>query len=161
MDVDSKTCNTCGVSKPIEAFSLSGGRVEGSCRECRNRGRARSTGVAAYLRSLHTKCKSHCKRTGRAKFLLEPGQLLEIWEAQKGRCALSGVVMTFHKDGQGRKDFNASMDRISPSGPYAKDNVRLVCDRVNTMRHTLSEHEFWWWVKNIHDHTEEHDDAAG
>jgi hypothetical protein len=137
MGVDSKTCNTCGVFKPIEAFSLSGGRVEGSCRECRNRGRARSTGVAAYLRNLHTKCKSHCKRTGRAEFLLEPGQLLEIWEAQKGRCALSA------------------------SGPYAKDNVRLVCDRVNTMRHTLSEHEFWWWVKNIHDHTEDHDDAAG
>jgi hypothetical protein len=162
MDVDSKTCKSCGVEKPLDAFGYySTGGLEASCKDCRNRLRMRGrTGLKNYLKWICQAAKSHCKRTGRAEFHLEPEHLYQLWEDQGGRCALSGVYMTHHKDGEGRKDFNASMDRIHPAGPYTRDNVRLVCDRVNMMRHTLSENEFWWWVKNIHAHSEEADGPA-
>jgi len=157
MSVESKVCKSCGAEKPLTDFSLySNGGPESTCKSCRNRQRMRGrTGLKNYLKWICTAAKSHCKRTGRAEFLLEPEHLSEIWEEQGGRCALSGVFMTYHKDGAGRKDFNASMDRIHPTGPYTRDNVRLVCDRVNTMRHTLSENEFWWWIKNIYNFGEE------
>ena len=38
--------------------------------------------------------------------------LMDLYEQQKGLCALSGVRMTYAKDGKGRKDMNISIDRI-------------------------------------------------
>jgi hypothetical protein len=59
--------------------------------------------------------------------------------------------MTHHIDGTGHKEFNASIDRVSPEAGYTPENVQLVAYRINIMRHTLSIDMFWWWVKNIHD----------
>jgi hypothetical protein len=72
-----------------------------------------------------------------------------------GKCALSGVLMTHQRDGtygdKKPKEFNASIDRINPQGPYVRENVQLVSARINTMKHTLSEDMFIWWVKNIYE----------
>lgn len=63
--------------------------------------------------------------------------------------------MTHQRDGaygDGKKrDFNASIDRINPAGPYCLDNVQLVASRVNTMKHTLSQDMFLWWIKTIYE----------
>lgn len=59
--------------------------------------------------------------------------------------------MTHHIDGNGHKEFNASIDRINVDRGYTPQNVQLVAYRINIMRHTLSMDMFWWWVKNIHD----------
>jgi len=79
-----------------------------------------------------------------------------MWETQDGRCALSGVLMTHHRDGAlgdgKQKDLNASIDRVNPQGPYSRENVQLAAARVNIMKHTLGEEMFIWWVKNIHNH---------
>jgi hypothetical protein len=75
--------------------------------------------------------------------------VLELWELQKGRCALTGLFMTFHKDGSGRRDLNVSIDRIDPDVEYLVTNIQLVCLRVNTMKHTMKEDELYWWAKNI------------
>ena len=50
---------------------------------------------------------------------------------QKGRCALSGMLMTYAKDGTGKKEFNISIDRIHPHRGYIASNMQLVCHRVN------------------------------
>ena len=57
--------------------------------------------------------------------------------------------MTFHKDGSGRRDLNVSIDRIDPDVEYLVTNIQLVCNRVNTMKHTMKEDELYWWAKNI------------
>ena len=62
---------------------------------------------------------------------------------------MSGVVLTHHKDGSGRKDFNASIDRIVPHEPYIKENVQLVAFRVNLMKHELTEDLFYWWIRTL------------
>ena len=76
---------------------------------------------------------------------------MATWERQGGKCALSGVRMTWAKDGKGRKEMNVSLDRINPDVGYVTKpmNVQLVCLRINLMKHTLEEHELHWWIQNI------------
>ena len=57
--------------------------------------------------------------------------------------------MTYHKDGGGKRDLNASIDRIDPDIEYIVTNIQLVCSRANMMKHTLKEDELYWWAKNI------------
>ena len=108
-----------------------------------------------YLRNLFIKSRSSVKTGKRAKSDLEwditPEDLIELWERQQGRCAISGVHLTHHIDGSGPKEFNVSIDRISGEKGYTFNNVQLVCYRINLMKHTLSEDMFYWWVKTIND----------
>lgn len=104
-----------------------------------------------FLRNLHTKLKYKRKRTHAWDLTAE--ELIELWDEQKGKCAVSGVALTHHLDGSGTKEFNASIDRLNNDKGYSRDNVRLVAYRINIMRHTLSTDMFWWWVKTVHDYS--------
>jgi len=148
-----KKCKRCSVVKPVTDFGLRSG-ICITCKGARHR-RAVSTDHLQYLTGLYAQCKySHTKRKDspghfRAEFNLEKEDLFNLWEEQAGRCALSGVVLTHHKDGSGRKDFNASIDRIVPHEPYIKENVQLVAFRVNLMKHELTEDLFYWWIRTL------------
>ena len=64
--------------------------------------------------------------------------LKEIYQKQKGECALSGVVMeTFSNS-----PFRISIDRIDSTKPYVKENVQFVCSIVNVMKNKFSEDVF-------------------
>jgi len=149
-----KKCKRCNQLKPITEFSNR--LICTDCKTAKHR-RTVSTDYEQYLGNLYTQCKySQTTRKdqpghNKAEFDLNKEDLLEIWEEQNGRCAISGVVLTHHKDGSGRKDFNASIDRIVPYEPYIKDNVQLVAYRVNLMKHELTEDLFYWWVRTILD----------
>jgi len=71
-----------------------------------------------------------------------------LWDKQEGKCALSGVFLTWQA-GEGRQDFNVSIDRKDPNKGYIIGNIQLVSQRVNVMKHTLGDSEFYWWCKNI------------
>jgi len=71
-----------------------------------------------------------------------------LWDKQEGKCALSGVFLTWQA-GEGRQDFNVSIDRKDPNKGYIIGNIQLVAQRVNIMKHTLGDSEFYWWCKNI------------
>tara|TARA_Y100000310_G_scaffold149653_1_gene148990 strand:- start:381 stop:731 length:351 start_codon:yes stop_codon:yes gene_type:complete len=71
-----------------------------------------------------------------------------LWDKQEGKCALSGVFLTWQA-GEGKQDFNVSIDRKDPNKGYIIGNIQLVAQRVNIMKHTLGESEFYWWCKNI------------
>lgn len=87
---------------------------------------------------------------GSGRSALTVDMLLDIYESQKGLCALSGVEMTFIT-GKGRVPTNIGLDRIIAGGPYVRENVRLVCNHVNTMRLDKTDEEFLWWCKRIID----------
>ena len=55
-------------------------------------------------------------------------QLVEKFQAQEGKCALSGVKLTFGRNG------NASLDRIDPSKYYVEGNMQWVHKSVNKMK---------------------------
>jgi len=64
-------------------------------------------------------------------------ELVEIWNAQKGRCALTGWEMTM-KLGSGVIPTNCSIDRIDSSRSYEVGNVQLVCRAVNIAKSNLT-----------------------
>ena len=74
--------------------------------------------------------------------------ILNLYEQQRGLCALSGVEMTY-RTGVGRVKTNMSLDRIEAGGPYIKENVRLVCTHANTIRNDLTDEEMLWWCNKI------------
>ena len=64
-----------------------------------------------------------------------------LWEKQDGKCALTGMQMTY-KFYEGRVNTNLSVDRINSTKGYSKDNVQLVCMAANQMKNDLSMEEF-------------------
>ena len=113
--------------------------------------RRHSSSFSSYLNNLINQSKHARGKKQGIEYSLTTEDLEKIWHDQDGRCALSGVYMTHHKDGDGAKEFNASIDRIDPNGSYTKNNVHLVAYRVNFIKGTLSEDMLYWWVKNIYD----------
>lgn len=79
---------------------------------------------------------------------LDATYIKEIFDRQKGLCALSGVPMTYLL-GNGNIHTNISIDQIIPSAGYSRDNVHLVCRIVNVMKHNLSVDEFKGWCALI------------
>lgn len=74
--------------------------------------------------------------------------LLDIYENQKGLCALSGIQLTCLL-GEGKIKTNASVDRINAGGPYIKENIQLVCGALNKFRDSTNAEEFIWWCKQV------------
>jgi len=150
-----KVCIKCGIEKPNSDFpEYQKGKTKNICKRCSTAAHQKRAGATyhGYLTALCTKARSARKKSD-IPFEIDHDYLIELWEQQNGRCAISNVHMTHHSDGKGRKDFNASIDRIIPELGYIHGNVQLVCDRVNTMRHTLTMDMFYWWVKAIHEHS--------
>jgi len=158
MSPKSRICTSCNRAQALARFeNFKDGTTRGVCRECVSAQRARKASATpeGFLKVLTVQLKSGRRKEG-IEFTLTVDQAIEIWEAQGGRCALSGVLLTHQRDGKvgdgKKKEFNASIDRINPGGPYTRENVQLVAARVNTMKHTLGEDMFMWWIKNIHEH---------
>lgn len=152
MTVTQKKCRQCGVAQDLSNFAA-GRNMCVTCKAAQVQGRI-SKSYESYLHNLYSQSKSS-NRHGLAHrglaWEIDYQHLLDLWNKQAGRCAVSGVILTHHKDGSGRKEYNASIDRISPDKSYTPDNVQLVCYRVNIMKHTLTEDMFYWWIKTIHD----------
>lgn len=76
--------------------------------------------------------------------------LMEIWTDQSGRCAISGLAMTWC--GGKQLPTSVSLDRIDQSGGYTKCNLRLVCHAVNAFRGIMSDVEMLHMAKAIVSH---------
>ena len=75
-------------------------------------------------------------------------QLMDLWMAQNGRCAVSGIEMVWGKR-QGPVPNSISMDRIDSNGGYSIDNLRLVCHAVNAFKGRMSDAEMLAMAKAI------------
>ena len=68
-------------------------------------------------------------------------ELCEMFERQQGKCALSGIEMTWRK---GKITATSiSIDRIDPDVGYSKTNVRLVCYAINAFRGRMTDDEMF------------------
>lgn len=150
--MSARTCRKCGKSEGDVHMD----KRRAICTPCRIQEREiqMSSTYQNFLGHLYINAKSSIVRGTRTKdhvFTLEPSHLTDLWQSQEGKCAISGVFLTHHKDGSGSKEFNASLDRISNAKGYTPDNIQLVAYRINIMKHALSEDMFYWWVKTIND----------
>ena len=68
-------------------------------------------------------------------------QMWNVFEHQKGKCALSGEPLVFNKILRST-DGNASLDRIDSSRGYTIDNIQWVHKSINVMKQDLTDAEF-------------------
>lgn len=152
-----KLCNNCNYILPIEKFERirNGNNYRNVCISCRNSLRAKkyTSTPEGYLQRLFLEAKRRAT-IKKLVFSIDESYLPYLWSKQNGRCALSGVVLTYHRGAMKdlkRRDFNASLDRINPAFGYVASNLQLVAYRVNIMKHVLEEDMFMWWIKTLYD----------
>lgn len=112
------------------------------CKECKSRQRkkrllANNTIKSPYelLDHRYLCLQDRAKRNGLSVDITKE-YLHELWDKQKGRCAMSNIQMTYISN-CGRIPTNVSVDRIDSSKGYTKDNVQLVCMAINQMKSDL------------------------
>jgi len=139
----SKVCVTCLRELPLEGFRS----TRNVCKECRSAQIIdnKSSSPYLYIKGLFRSLK-YSRKDFDWEITCEYVETL--WDKQEGKCALSGVFLTWQA-GEGRQDFNVSIDRKDPNKGYIIGNIQLVSQRVNVMKHTLGDSEFYWWCKNI------------
>lgn len=71
--------------------------------------------------------------------------LLLLWEKQKGKCAYSGVPLTYEDN----HSHTISLDRIDSSKGYTEDNVQYVCTIVNYIKQRFDENHFFDFCKQV------------
>ena len=69
-------------------------------------------------------------------FHLTPQPVWDLFVAQEGACALSGVPLCFGPSQ------TASLDRIDSNGSYTLDNIQWVHKEINIMKGSLTEDRF-------------------
>ena len=154
--MSTKKCTSCKKELSLSEFLTKNDRgpvLSKKCKTCSYAVRQKNASATPqnYLTRLFGQLK-HAgtkKKNKKVEWDIELEDVLELWEKQNGKCALTGLFMTYHKDGSGNRDLNASIDRIDPDVKYVITNIQLVCSRANTMKHTLKEDELYWWAKNI------------
>ena len=154
--MSTRKCTSCKKELSLEEFKTSNDRGQVHSKKCKAcsyavRRKNASATPQNYLTRLFGQLKHARTKKEKSKVVwdIELEDVLELWDKQKGKCALTGLFMTYHKDGSGNRGLNASIDRIDPDIEYLVTNIQLVCSRANTMKHTLKEDELYWWAKNI------------
>lgn len=85
-----------------------------------------------FLANLYEKTKARAKRLGR-EFDFPMSEFVTLWEASKGRCALTGIKFDVgNAPGYRRRPWVPSVDRIDSKLGYIPGNVRLICCAMNT-----------------------------
>lgn len=74
------------------------------------------------------------------RFELGEADIFALWDAQAGRCALSGRPLLISAE-RGMQDA-PSLDQIVAGGGYRAGNVQLVTTQCNLAKSTLSHDEF-------------------
>jgi len=147
-----KTCVGCEETKDESRFELSRGYRINLCRRCRSAGKRKKISRTPYSYIAHLFSHICSKRKDTHGFNLDREDLYRIYDKQKGLCAITNMKMTHIKDGKGKRQetmANISIDRIDNYGPYAPENIQLVCFAVNIMKHTHSMNEFLKWCKLV------------
>lgn len=164
-----KSCSKCEEVKPIGEFFLQKGRPTSSCKNCmmeRHRGwkEENKQHMLDYVREYSSREEVASRKSSARKhrrqespkwtmqITLRHGlnrrptdnpatidDLMAKFVANGGRCALTGIVMTWVK---GKVlPTSISLDRIDPDQGYSDKNLRLVCHAINAFRGRMTDEE--------------------
>lgn len=159
-----QVCLVCHGEKPLGEFYSNGCFADGvkkyrtRCKQCvlskmaseaqhwvRKKAEKRSLSPKNFISGI---LNHAAKRKQHLGFDIDLGYLLQLYSSQDGRCAVSGVKMTYSA-GKGRVYTNISLDRIDSAKGYIRGNVQFVCDLVNRMKSDLEQSAFIDWCKTI------------
>mgnify|MGYP003147347605 CR=1 FL=1 len=159
---DVKVCVQCGKVQPLKDYHYEERKGRKSsysyyrnrCRKCIHviRRERYTASPQSFLRRSWVQLRSARKRQGHTVFMSFE-DILTIFRKQKGKCALTGLLMTNNLvDGNtswSDNQTNISIDRKDNSKGYEKNNIQLVCKRVNIAKHTLNNKEFITWCQRV------------
>ena len=141
-----RACLNCGIS-------IKSPKIKFCSRKCGLLYRDRVTYKGKYTKEYYSKTprnffmsllqKKQHKRENLTLDFLE-----DLWNSQKGLCAITGRAMT-HIRGEGKVLTNASIDRIDSTKGYEENNIQLVCYIVNIMKSDLTIGELKDWCREI------------
>jgi len=105
----------------------------------------RETNIDAYVSNLVVKSRWRAKDKA-MDFNIDNEYIKNLIAKQNGRCAESGVVLTYKTN-----CFNkASIDRINSDKGYTKRNVQIVTRQINMAKGELNTQEFRSMCSNVH-----------
>jgi hypothetical protein len=109
----------------------------------------------SFILKILNDCKSRVKKKAAKGRILEmdidKDFIIDMYNKKKGKCKITGNEMTFNAINEKDDDDschiinrnNISIDRIDSSKGYTKDNVRLICAIINSIRFNLGDDEFY------------------
>lgn len=145
-----RTCTCCGEEKPLEGyrFNQKTGRYSFRCVQCGDNVKSKNdyfySNTRRFLLKLWHKAKTNAKRGLGCSMTVD--DLVELFEQQEGRCAVTGMEMTHTKEDPHSR---VSIDRLDCNVGYDKGNVRLVCAAVNLMRNRMEDDELLFWSRAV------------
>ena len=151
MAVKNRKCTVCGITKPIGDFPphQKQGYYKRTCKSCHLAKQA-SYKYRSPENYLYTRLGRQNKGVSQVEVKITKEDLKDLWEFQQGKCAVTGLHMTYypraHRNSTG---LNASVDRIDSTDIYRKGNVRLVCSKVNMMKGAGEDADMLWWCKQV------------
>mgnify|MGYP003127111493 CR=1 FL=1 len=139
----------CGIEKTIFATHLVSGKTT-TCGSCHLKEKSRNfQGVGDMPKTYYSSLRRGAEGGKGRKpipFDLTMENLWEVFENQKGKCALSGLPIDFRSK-------TASCDRIDSSLGYVKDNIQWLHKDVNMMKRHYSQGYFTNLCKMITEKT--------
>lgn len=167
-----KECPKAGQLQPASCFfsdKCMPNGLHSFCRVCQNA--SKTVSAHAFIRDLLSRAKRRANEHDTPfDRTLEVEDWLAIYDAQGGKCALSGIEMTFTHDknhptfnagAKGKKwPYNISPDRIDSGKGYVRGNVQFVCSQVNMMKGELPIEALVHISRKIVDHNTQAEDHA-
>lgn len=177
MKMTLRLCTKCGESKSEDLFykrSNKSGQLMTQCKSCTTDSSLRRYAESceekkASMRAYYSNNKNQIQHTRKARretelevkikhmlrnaeqrsklkgfdFNLDYEFINSIFEKQQGKCFYTGVDLALTGDNR------LSIDRQDPGKGYTKDNVNLVCLKVNYMKRDISHEDFIQFCKII------------
>lgn len=134
---------SCGRVQMLRACNLLNG-TNRQCKKCSVRERSSNwKGVGKIPRTAFTVIKLRAGARNK-KFDITIEYMSELFEAQGGRCAMSGLPISFGTEGKNLSTAlgTASLDRINSSLGYIEGNVQWVHKHINSMKNAHTTDEF-------------------
>ena len=140
-------CQICNEYKPPEEFNHAKKPHRANrdlrCKACKSKA-AKERRMQRYktdhLRRLLVERVAAAKDRAKKKGIycdITLEEIQQLWEDQKGKCAISGLPMTYEM-GKGRVHSNVSIDKKDPDKGYTISNIQLVCMAVNQMKSDMT-----------------------
>jgi hypothetical protein len=143
-----KRCPDCNQHKPASNFCKNRSHRDGlatSCRTC-HAARNRAWNDRTPRRQLSISLRRALVRRPTA----EPAtvqHLMDLWDAQEGKCALSGVPMVYRTGAV--VGASISIDRIDQRRGYEAGNLRLICHAINCFRGNMTDGEMYTFAEAL------------
>lgn len=141
-------CSKCKKKLPLDCFYNNKFNVkrhckQSECKKCNDKHRYET--CTSFFNTLLQSCRSTAKnraskgRTEAGICTVTKQDMIELYELQEGKCALSGKVM----DHIANSPHKMSIDRIDNNLGYIRSNLRIVTWQVNQAINDMSEEDFF------------------